>query len=459
MKPDAAGYFVRAQDRLRAHDFAAAQRALALVLAVEPSHPGARAMLGAMLAGSDWKKSRALLQGLPDEPPLPQVEAAPPPEKGAAYVLASVLRLRDEPRETANKRRALPIGSQVELVRGGPDGWVLVRAAKDRAAAAVATRRKDGLALGPALVVPAALKQELRPGWVRAAFLTATPPTRAGLEERRAAEAAAGRLDAALVWAQRAQEMLPSRERLGVVIDLALRTRRWRVAGSAATVAYGASRPGEHSDVQLAFAWGCTGDPRTLELFPAGAALPPAACADFADTTPCPACRFEEELEAPEPGSARRAAWDAERAAQRQADARAFAERKKKFEARRAALARELELGPWVQVRFDPATLPRGQRLFLAAVRPNLNPFEDLPDAFADLVEVPAVKGAPEGALHDVWVPASRDEGLRYDAFFAPDLAGARQQVDARLAAAEGLRLEGVATSLARPADACSCGC
>lgn len=407
-----------AAQRLRALDVPAAVQ----LLESAPDSPERRELLGTLLSATEPARSNKLLEKVPRPAPLYPLKWAPPPPSGPAWVMADGAAMNKEPKAGAVHRRRLPVGTPVEVLRHGRDGWVQVRTVKERVWATVAAPEPGGgFRLKPPMTVPAVLNQEYHPGWVRLEALSGAQPSALAMDAKAREELGEKKLEKALGWALRALALAPSRQRQAFAVSVALEAQRWSHAASVAQRRLPLERPGDYSEALLEVAWGCIRehDIRVLEVRDGAALftgmLAPAVCIDVFDTAPCGPCAQEK-------------------AAPVEAAAKAFA-------ARRAKQRKAFPRGPFLKVRFDPEEVPEGQSPFVALVDPG-------PERkVVEVLAVPEVKAPPKHLL-DVWFPVEAPEGRRFDLFYAAS------REEAERAAAGGIT---PVVAHARPAGSCAC--
>ncbi len=471
-KPTRPSLWERVQARLREQDLHGTRRALEAMLVVEPDDEVAREMLSVLLAGVDWKRSRALAAGL--VPPMPYLDGGltRADTTGLAYVLASVLRVRSQPTETSTMIRQLPIGTAVVIEELRGDGWARIHVRDDRAQSVVA----DGTGLGGVIEVPTDIGPGYDGGYALARYLTPTAPTLEVIEARRKDAEGRGMMDEATLWAQRANELAPSHERRASLIEAALQAMRWTVAAGA-LLPTGVERPGVRTDVDLTFVYGCRGDPRRAVLVPPTAEsvgevgnLPAlrdvkseAACTTLNVTRPCPLCWLSDEELTPEQKVADDAAAKVERT---RIDAAVAAHEKLMLDAEAA-----FPDGPFLRVRSHPATWPKmgdsesgvSLKPWLAIVRFDASQVAQEDDVLLSVTSIPVPNGVDDGVL-DVWMPVPAEESLRFDVLFAESEADAKSKLMRAPAPADGDVAPGVSNasvvaSWSRAADGCDCGC
>lgn len=450
--PTAASLVERALVRMRQLDAPGTARLVGGALALEPKHPVASAIYGAMFASTP--QGWAILKQAPRSPPLPELALDPPPGEGPAWVLASLLRLRAKPDEKAKSVRELPIGTELVLEGAAPAGWARARVARDRTFAAIAARSGEGLSLGEGRLAPTDPAAGDTVGFVPRVFLSGEAPTGAVLETH--FQGAHQKPDHAVVWAQRLAALAPSRERHQALVGLALETRRYELAGRAlveATRPAAAERPDSQSGVELEYLWGCSADPREArpERVEAGQ-TPTAACIDFVEFRPCDACSPHED-HPEEPLTEEQLAEQARAHAAEEAEARAA---QQAWDDRMKALRAKYPKGAWLRVRAELQAAPDAQQLFVAVTRFDPSVVAPGGDELLEVLEVP-LPNTNLAPLVDVYVPARPDQAIRYDAFFAPDLETARRR--ANPAAEEEPLSKTAAASWTRAAPGCDCGC
>jgi hypothetical protein len=403
-----------------------------------------------MLHSTDWKKSRALLKQAPVPPAMPEIPFGVAPETGKAFVVASVLRLRAKPADKAETLRELPIGTELMLEGEAPTGWARARVRHDRTWAALA--EGTPLALAEGKVVPTDLSAGYTTGFVPRAFLAAEAPQFAAVDAALRAAQEEKQADAAVIWAQRLHDLLPSTERAKSVVNLALDARRYDLAGRALVEPLRTTQPGTQAEVELTYYWGCKGDPRDAApvVLSDSLASPAADCIDFTEPRACDACTHSDappELLTKEQLASQEAEFD-----EAIADAAA---RQKVWDTRVAALRTQYPKGPWLRLRVDAELARAGRKLFVAVVKFDPNERFADPDVLEQLIEVP-FSPSTEASLVDTFLPVGAEEARRYELHFAPSQEEARKLV---LPASEDAVPAVPAASWIRSAEDCSCGC